>query len=164
MKNKKLGKILLCASLALATPFALVGCGKQAANNENNEDNGQENQQGQQQQQQQENGLAITNAKSYEGAYNTYEKNTYTDAAELKADILAMMSGDYDAPEPADLPVIHPDQPFLPRGGRIQEAQLAFPEPVPENHPGLLPQPRCHTHPLRRVRAVHRGRHQGLQV
>ncbi len=44
MKNKKLGKILLCTTLALATPFALVGCSKQA-NNDNTPDTPQEQQQ-----------------------------------------------------------------------------------------------------------------------
>ena len=39
MKNKKLGKILLCTTLALATPFALAACGNNGDNNKTPEEN-----------------------------------------------------------------------------------------------------------------------------
>ena len=34
MKNKKLGKILLCTTLALTTPFVMTACGKKSNNND----------------------------------------------------------------------------------------------------------------------------------
>ena len=87
--KKHLGKIILCTTLALATPFALIGCSKKAANNQTPDNN----EQGQEQQQ---------NAIQYGYAYNgegTVTPQNYTEAREVKVDLLTDIIGGADDEE-----------------------------------------------------------------
>jgi len=90
MKNKKLGKILLCTTLALATPFALAACSKNADNNtsDNNEPEIV---------QPVDDSTKIAYAKEYEGANkdNTTVK-TYTEADGVREDLALVILGEAD--------------------------------------------------------------------
>jgi len=92
MKNKKIGKILLCTTLALATPFALVGCGKKADNNTPDNSDEPNNQQGQQGQQQ-NSVVNVLNAKDYEGEYKDKSEVDLATAEEVKTILTEITNG-----------------------------------------------------------------------
>lgn len=92
MKNKKLGKILLCTTLALATPFALTACSKKAAENNTPDNNEPEIQQPV------VSDVKIAYAKDFEGANtdNTTVKN-YTEISAVKEDLSLIIVGYADS-------------------------------------------------------------------
>ena len=91
MKNKKLGKILLCTTLALATPFALAACGKKAAENNTPDDNEPEIQQPV------VSDVKIAYAKDFEGANtNNTTVKSYNGVNAVKDDLCLVVLGEAD--------------------------------------------------------------------
>lgn len=91
MKNKKLGKILLCTTLALATPFALTACSKKAAENNTPDNNEPEIQQPV------VSDVKIAYAKDFEGANtNNTTIKSYTEVSAVKDDLCLVVLGEAD--------------------------------------------------------------------
>ena len=100
MKNKKLGKILLCTTLALATPFALAACGKKADDN-NTPDTPQE--------QQQEVRANYVKEVTWPTTSSSVTKTTYQDDDSVRADLVKIMYDESLLRDPAH-PEVEPSQ------------------------------------------------------
>lgn len=92
MKNKKFGKILLCTTLALATPFALTACGNNANNTKEPDKTPEQETPKTEIQEPETNANAVTYGIDYNGA-GVKATADYQTADAIKDDLTDIISG-----------------------------------------------------------------------